>query len=393
MKKKHKDEFNLNDFNFGEFTDFEFDEKYLRPHGFQYLGGSLIKFKENLSDRITDLTLLEDKDLPIILKPFDLSNFLGIHYFTLKKYCLMKKEISPKEFLYRSFKIKKKSSGHRRIFSPKIELRNIQQKIFVEILKKIEPSKYSHGFREKYSIVTNAKVHLNSKMIYNIDLKNFFPSIKFDKILDVFKKVGYSGLISCLLAKLCTVDPRFYDKNKQKFVIIKKKLPFLPQGACTSPILSNLVCINIDNDLNKIANKSDFKYSRYADDLTFSSEFKNKLPEGFRKEIFGYLRTTGFQINIKKERYSRRFKPNVVTGIVINKGELSLPRNWVRNLRAAIHNLKNITFDEKNQELRLMLRNIEGKCSYAQMVNKKKYSHFFYEFNNIRKLKFKNIDS
>lgn len=392
MKRNKNKKFDLEGFYFGELTDFKLDENYLEKHGFQYLGGSLNKFKEDLNDRVTDLSMLDDKDLPTILKPFDLSVFLGIHFFTLKKYCLIKKEITPNEFLYRSFKIKKKSYGHRQIFSPKIELKKIQQKIFEEILKKIEPSEFTHGFREKFSIVTNAKVHLNSKIIYNIDLKNFFPSIKFDKVLDVFKKVGYSGLVSCLLAKLCTVDPRHYDKNKQKFVVVKTKLPFLPQGSSTSPILSNLVCIDLDSDLNKIANKYSFKYSRYADDLTFSSEIENKLPKGFRKEIFEYIQTTGFQINIKKERYSRRFKPNVVTGIVINKDELSLPRNWVRNLRAAIHNLKYITFDKKNPELRFILRNIEGKCSYAQMVNKKKYSHFFYEFNNIKKLKFKNID-
>lgn len=136
---------------------------------------------------------LQKNNLPLILEPKDLYKLFNIDYNSLKKLLVIKNEVSPKEFLYRSYKIKKKGSGYRQIVAPKKELKQIQSIIFKSILELKEPSKFAFGFRKGYSIVANAKIHLNSEIIYNIDLKDFFTSIKLDKVQEVFKTLGYFG--------------------------------------------------------------------------------------------------------------------------------------------------------------------------------------------------------
>lgn len=395
MKKKNKRklerEKTKDQFIHGELKDFGIEEKYLKSHGFNYLGSQLQKFKIELNNRASDLTRLEKNELPLILKPYDLCEFFNIDYFTLKKYCLIKKEVTSQESNYRSFRLKKKGTGYRHIAAPKKKLKQIQTKLNEMILNKIEPSEYAHGFRKNYSIVSNARIHLNSEIIYNLDLKDFFTSIKFDKVIQVFKTLGYSGLISSLLSRLCTIAPRFYSESRKMWVIYNKRLPHLPQGACTSPNISNLVCIDFDRSLNEVAKNYKFKYSRYADDITFSSTINKKINKAFRNEVFRCIKKYNFRVNLKKENYSRNFKPRVVTGVVVHKKELTLPRYWIRNLRAAIHQLKYLDIEKEDIEIKEMLANIEGRCAYATMVNKEKYSHFYYEFQYLKNFKFKNI--
>lgn len=132
---------------------------------------------------------LQKNNLPLILEPKDLYKLFNIDFNSLEKLLVIKNEISPKEFLYRRYKIKKKGSGYRQIVAPKKELKRIQSIIFKAILELREPSKFAYGFRKGYSIVTNAKIHLNSEIIYNIDIKDFFTSIKFDKVQAVFLSI------------------------------------------------------------------------------------------------------------------------------------------------------------------------------------------------------------
>ena len=302
----------------------------------------------------------------------------------------VKDQVSPKDYQYRSFQIKKKTSGSRHIVAPKKQLRRVQSIIFESILENVEPSEFAHGFRKGYSIVSNAKSHLNSEIIYNIDLKNFFTSIKIDKVIDVFESIGYSKSISLLLAKLGTITPRYYSKDNRMWVIYVNRFPHLPQGATTSPILSNLVCIDFDKGINEIAKKYNFRFTRYADDIIFSSSVSKKIPKEFRSEIFQFIRSYGFRVNLKKERYSRNFKKRIVTGIIVHKEQLTLPRSWIRNLRAALHQLRFFYSRLQFAETTYMLKNIEGRCSYAMMVNKEKYAHFYYDLQYLKNFKLKN---
>ncbi len=354
---------------------------------FKILGKNLKKFRKELKNTETSTALLEKFNAPKIIEPLDLADFFNIDFLTLKKLCLVEKKESPSEFPYRRFSIKKKSGGNREILAPKKELKAIQNKIYKEILTKIAPSDWAHGFRFNYSIVTNATVHLNAKFIYNIDIKNFFPSIKFSQVLEVFKRIGYSGLISSLFASLCTIPPRSYNNKKNVWVLLKPQ-NYLPQGASTSPWLSNLVCYDLDNELNSISKNYNYNCTRYADDITFSSVSEDAISQDFSKKIHKRIKKYGFRINLKKEHFSRTFKHRVVTGLNVHEDYLTLPKVWVRKLRAALHELEVKEFDD--QILQEKLKNVEGRCSYAMMVNKEKYSHLFEEFKKLKALKLKN---
>ncbi|MFX1258785.1 MAG: reverse transcriptase family protein [Promethearchaeota archaeon] len=367
----------------------------LNRHDIKYLGSNLKKYKKELKQRMTLIGYLKKFNLPVLENPDDLASFLNIDYYTLKKFCIIEEVQSPYEFQYRRFSIKKKSGGKRTILAPKKELRTIQDKINENILKKIEPSEFAHGFRANHSIVSHAKVHLNAEIIYNLDIKNFFPSIKYYQVLNVFKNLGYSGLISSLLASLCTIPYRFYTQlNTWKLMRVENNLP---QGAPTSPSLSNLVCLALDRELNWISEKYRYRYTRYVDDLTFSSISAINIDNEFIYKIFNCLQKHGFKINKKKMNVSaqnikaRNFKYRRVTGIIVHKDYLSLPRFWIRRLRAALYELRHINIDKDDPYLKKLIKNIEGRCSYAIMVNKDRYIHFLEELNQLgnRKFEFK----
>ncbi len=348
------------------------------------LGDNLKKFKKDLKNLKTKIDDLEKIGLPKLNNPSQLASFLKIDVHVLMKYCIAKNTVIPSEFHYRRFKLKKKTGGVRVILAPKKELKSIQDKIYHEILEKIKPSSSSHGFQKDFSIVSNAKVHLNAELIYSLDLKNFFPSIKFQQVLEIFKRMGYSGLIASLLTALCTAPPMQYSKNKRKWILEKKNVHYLPQGAPTSPALSNLACIDLDEELDSIAKKNKFRYSRYADDLAFSSISEKKITKDFLNKIQKQIVGHGFSINQKKEYFSRMFKPRRVTGIIVHKDYLALPRVWIRRLRAALHELKNSKLDKDDPNFIELVKNIEGRCAYATMVNKKRYSHFYETFKVLK---------
>ncbi|TFF90066.1 MAG: RNA-directed DNA polymerase [Promethearchaeota archaeon] len=335
--------------------------------------------KLDLNMHDSNRSKLKIKELPLVLNLRDLINFLEISHSLLENYFTFKSSL----LIYKTFFIAKKSGGHREIFIPVPKLKSIQSKILVEILEKINISKFAHGFIKKRSIVSNAQEHLESQVIYKIDLVDFFPSIKFDKVHEVFKKIGYSEYISYLFGLLCTHLRGYNEMSQEKSSLNLNKLRFLPQGAITSPIISNLVCSKLDKDLNKIARIYGFRYTRYADDIAFSSQYRKDITNKFRKKIHSIIKKHGFSINRKKEclSYNRNFQR--VTGINVQNSELSLPRKWIKNLRSALHHLEN-DYNQIDEECIEIMKNIEGRCAYALMVNKKKYNHYYQDFISIK---------
>lgn len=412
MRKKNNKEIFVDFINYLEkFLRESSKYKHIEYQGFNYLSSTLKRFKPELNEKISNLPVLNKRELPLILKSYDLVKFLNLDFFSLKNLCIKKKEVTAEEFSYIRFEIKKKKSsrkrypiyenlnfylstnyervGFREILAPKADLKRIQEKIYNEILSKVNASDFAHGFIKGRSIVSNASKHIGANIIYNIDLKNFFPSIKFDKVLKLFKSIGYSGLISSLLASICTFAPRYYKSSIKKWVLIKSQLPYLPQGACTSPAISNLVCTDLDEELNEIGKQNEFIFTRYADDITFSSKTKDNITKDFRNRIFNCIKKHGFTVNEQKEKFSFNQSRMVVTGLIVHTNELSIPRKWIKNLRAALHQLRNNKYNINDPLFFENLKNIEGRCAYAIMVNKARYSHFFHEFHYLKNLKFK----
>lgn len=207
-------------------------------------------------DKIKEIPSIELLNKLVSLKNInDLSTLLDEKLNILTYYCLVEKVDKKK---YREFTIPKKTGGVRTILAPNRGLKRIQRKLNM-ILQKIyeENSKSSaHGFLHKKSIVTNAQNHINKKFVLNIDLSDFFPSISFVRVKGLLcsKPFGINEQVSHYISNLCCYQG------------------YLPQGAPTSPILSNMICYRLDGELQKLANQNNCKYTRYADDITFSTK-------------------------------------------------------------------------------------------------------------------------
>lgn len=303
---------------------------------------------------------------------------------------------SPKIFAgrYKTFQIRKKSGGTREINAPCYQL-----KIILYILNKVfkavyTPSKAVMGFTEERSVVTNASLHTGHHYVFNIDLENFFPSIPQAR---VWKRLqlppfNFSLEIANVVAGLCC------HTNAEGTMNV------LPQGAPTSPLLSNAICDNLDRNLSRLAKKFGVHYTRYADDMTFSS-MHNVYQEGseFRKEIEHIITEQGFTLNEKKTRLQRDGERQEVTGLTVNE-RVNVARKYTRDLRCILHVWEKEGYGkayayfypkykhEKGYIKKgepVMENVVEGKLNYLRMVkgtNNPAYLKLLERFNKLQTL-------
>ncbi|POR16920.1 reverse transcriptase, partial [Flavobacterium columnare] len=205
--------------------------------------------------------VLISKNLPVIYNSYHLSGLVGY------KHSYLTRAIISTDFFYRKFKIKKKNGTYREISEPLPSLKEIQHFILKEILYKQKVSKYCKSYIPKKKFREYLKYHTNEKQVLTLDIEDFFPSIKYEYIYSYFFKLGYARDVSYVLANLCSYATK---ASKGKKTDITKR--FLPQGAPTSPYLSNLILSNFDDSVAKYCNENKLKYTRYADDMTFSGD-------------------------------------------------------------------------------------------------------------------------
>ena len=236
--------------------------------------------------------------------------------------------IAKPESFYESFTIPKKNGEDRIIMAPKGTLKSIQTKLSHQLVeyrfavrqKELEKSNISHGFERERSIVTNAQIHRNKRYVLNFDLKDFFDSFHFGRVVGFFEKNKHFLLpyeVAVVIAQLTCFNGR------------------LPQGAPTSPVITNLICEILDYRVVKIARRYKLDYTRYADDLTFSTNFSRFLDEydSFLKELLQEISNSGFTINQSKTRLLYRDSRQEVTGLVVNK-KIGVNREYVKSTRA-----------------------------------------------------------
>jgi retron-type reverse transcriptase len=280
------------------------------------------------------------KKLPVIFENQHLALLLG------RSNQFVVSIINANESFYREFKIPKRRGGERQISAPMPSLLECQYWIKKNILDQFTPHDSTHGFRSDRSILTNAQVHLKNQSVLKIDIEDFFPSIKINRVINFFQNLGYTKDISFTLSKFCTL----YD--------------CLPQGAPTSPILSNLLNYKLDVRLNALAKKFNFCYSRYADDLTFSSK---KIPFKFISYVENILNEENYFLNPNKTLLKDSGK-RIITGVSISNNKISLPRNYKRNLRQELYYIKKFGYfgHAKSQGIRdpYYPSKILGKISY-----------------------------
>ena len=232
---------------------------------------------------------------------------------------------------YRQFYIKKKSGGERMITAP----RNRSFKLLLHYVNELfsalyTPSDYAMGFAEGRSVVTNAEKHKGQNYVFNIDLKDFFPSIDQARVWKrlQLKPFNFPGEIANVLAGLCAMKTDEED-GTVRYV--------LPQGAPTSPIITNMICGTLDRRLAGLARRFGLTYTRYADDISFSSMHNVYQVDGeFRKELRRIIEGQHFTINDKKTRLQKRGSRQEVTGIVVSD-KINVTKDYVRSIRNILY--------------------------------------------------------
>ena len=267
-----------------------------------------------------------------------------------------------KSKFYKNFKIPKKIGGFRKISAPIGALKKIQKWVLENILEDIKINESSRGFFKGASIVKNAESHLNKEFVLNIDLRNFFPSIKSNKILKSFLSSGLNFGLSKFLCDICTLNDA------------------LPQGAPTSPIISNIVCKKLDKRLSSFAKKNNFSYTRYADDITFSGDKNLKKYANF---ILKIIEDEGFTIAYEKLNLRGKGNRQSVTGIVVNE-KINIPKEKKRMIRALINNIKKKGVDKANKfDLPYFKEYVFGNLAFLKQIDDNLYNKYLEELKDV----------
>jgi RNA-directed DNA polymerase len=320
-----------------------------------------------LGRRQADVARLTALGLPVLATPADIAAALGLSIPHLR-WLAFHTEVATR-IHYVQFQVPKRSGGLRQLSAPHKKLATAQRWILTNILNKLPAEPAAHGFVAGRSVVSNAAAHTNRAAVLNMDLTDFFPSIGFRRVRSVFMRLGYSPAAAAIFALLCTECPRKQVEYAGKPYYVATGPRGLPQGACTSPALSNQVARRLDKRLAGLAGKLGLSYTRYADDLTFSGD------EAFSSRI-GYVmarirhiaENEGFAVNHRKSRVLRQSAAQMVTGLVVNHRP-TLARKEIRRLRAILHRAETEGLDAQNRQGRANFRAwLQGKIAYLSMV-------------------------
>jgi RNA-directed DNA polymerase len=260
---------------------------------------------------------------------------------------------------YRTFPIEKKSGKLRWIDAPSADLKNAQLEILFNFLYKFSPHPAATGFIKGFGVHEGAARHVGAKFVINLDLSNFFNSIKKGRVIKLFHHL----LLRIMeMNDIQNIDKVEFNRLRDLLVSLCIYKNRLPQGACTSPAIANLIAEKLDEQLYSFAEEHDLIYSRYADDLSFSGN--GKSDPSIINEIVQIIEQNDFKVNNKKTSVKTSNKRMVVTGIVVNK-QLGLPKYKRKIFRATLHNLlKNNTPVSKED-----LQKLRGYAEWIRLLN------------------------
>jgi RNA-directed DNA polymerase len=319
-----------------------------------------------------------------------LAQFLGYKLRSLT-YILYQTSANEK---YSIFTIPKKNGGIRKITAPNEQLGLLQRRVadrFNELLSNLisanKKNSFSHGYRPGYSIITNAKQHTKKRYVLNLDLKDFFPSINFGRVRGLLishKNLDLSPEVATMIAQIVC-----YNNE-------------LPQGSPSSPLFSNLVGHLLDVRLVKFARKTGCTYSRYVDDLSFSTnkkEFPSELAimndEGqwvLSKPLIKEIVSAGFNINFDKVSFQIHTSRQMTTGLIVNRG-VNVPSEYYRKTRTLVHELihnqgyflcDNRMKGEKEPARIKNLNIISGRLSYIIHIKKARVKTKLHEYKSMK---------
>ena len=289
----------------------------------------------------------------------------------------------------------KQSGGLRLIEAPKLRLKAMQRKILAGILEQVPPHPAAHGFVKGRSIKTFVAPHVGQRVVLRMDLHNFFPSFGAARIAGVFRTLGYPETVADLLAGICNnAVPRNVWKqasagtNKVQLQEAHSVYarPHLPQGAPTSPALANICTYRLDCRLAGLAKSVGAEYTRYADDLAFSSNdarFERRI-ETFSIHVAAILMEEGFTVNFRKTRVMRQGVRQHLAGLIANQ-RINVIRADFDRLKATLTNCVRLGPESQNREAHPQFRShLEGRVGFVEMINASRGERLRRIFEQIR---------
>ena len=217
---------------------------------------------------------------------------------------------------YKLIMLRKKNGGLRYIHSPDTDLKHAQVQILKKILNNIEVSQYATAYIKGKKLKDNASPHINHKYLLKMDITDFFGSITYLQVISsAFNSKMYPVQIGAMLTSLCCLND------------------VLPQGAPTSPMLSNIVMKNFDDIIGNWCKEKNITYTRYCDDLTFSADTQLY---GVYLKVKDMLERRGFEVNESKTKFISNSSSQRVTGLTVNE-KVSIPNDYKRKLRQEVY--------------------------------------------------------
>ena len=297
--------------------------------------------------RISNIAQLRLLNLPIFSNSEELAQLIHINPRLLAAF-----NKDPHKF-YRKYRIIKSDGGFREIRQPRRDLKGVQAWILRNILDKLTPSAYATAYTKGKSIKDNLDPHVNNRYFICLDMEDFFPSISIRRVKRIFSLIGYSDGASSVLAKLCTC------KNN------------LPQGAVTSPALSNLIASKLDRRISGYSSKRNITYTRYADDITLSSNNPIILRQSLLR-ILKIIKSEHFKPNMGKLRVLGPRRRCSITGLVKDSSEarFGIGKRKKRQIRAIMHHL---VFKSDNDNRYKDEESIYGWLEYLHSVDRQSF--------------------
>jgi RNA-directed DNA polymerase len=282
---------------------------------------------------------------------------------------------------YHRWHVPKRDGTLRMISAPKPELKAVQRWITRQITERLPVHGAAHGFLTGRSIVSNAIVHAGANVVVKLDIRGFYPTVTMRRVKGLLRRAGLGEQVSTIMALLATESPRqeVVTHGKKHFVAIAPRS--LPQGAPTSPSITNALCMRMDCRLSGLARKLGCRYTRYADDLTFSWHGDAKSDIGvLLRSVAMIVSAEGFVIHNNKTRIMRKGSRQKVTGLVVNaapdRPPVRVPRETLRTLRTAIYNR------EKGRPGKgETLDHLRGMAAFVMMTDREKGHAFMQRIN------------
>lgn len=315
-------------------------------------------------------------------------------------YTFLRQIVERRHDPYRVFNIKKSGGGYRQITVPEATLMRVQRWVHENMLKNANVSKICTAYAPETGPVANAQRHCGCRWLVKMDVRSFFESISERQVYRVFRRIGYRPLIAFELTRLCTrVAPSQAKRHRARWR--KESAPYsidryhtfalghLPQGAPTSPMLANLVCLELDGRLEKIASDHHAVVTRYADDIVFSADKLDRATAGgIIKKVSFELSAFGFRRNEMKTHVVPPGARRIVTGLLVDSGTPHLSKAFRDKVRMHLFHARTkgvLAHCEKRKFTSLVgfREHLWGLISYAKQVDKQFAADCEGEFNKI----------